>query len=154
MNMRIGMIGLCLVAGSIAATAAEPAAVRLGGVTLNVSDLDKATDFYKLIGVSVQDRRGEAPKRTQYLIMNVTKGDYSQGGIVLREEKEAPIDRKGNAYRHVIFIVPDAKAICQKLAEAKMPCEREPVVQGPSKTIAAFASDPDGHTVEFLQLTK
>ena len=155
MNMRNFLIGFSITAGAFAASAAEPQSdTRLAGITFNVSDLDKATDYYKMIGLSVQDRRGNAPTRTQYMVLNVTKGDYSQPGLVLREEKSEPIDAKTNAYRHVIFIVKDAKAICQTLAAAKMPCDREPMSQGPSNTIAAFARDPDGHVVEFLQLTK
>ena len=101
MYMRSVLIGLCMVAGSLAVTAGEPKS---------------------------------------------SAGPARMGGIA--------IDAKTNAYVHVIFIVNDAKAVCQRLAEAKMPCDREPVSQGPSNTIAAFARDPDGHAVEFLQLTK
>ena len=151
MNKLIALIGLSIFARSFAASAADQAApvARLGGISINVSDLDKATAYYKLVGLIVDDRRGEAPKRTQYMNIDVGKTTFKYPGLVLRETKDPIV--LGNAYNVIILLTADPAAICKKLADAKMPCTREATPEGPSKVIAAFAKDPDGHVVEFLQ---
>jgi hypothetical protein len=152
MKTLTALIALGIATGSFAAAAAEkPVAIRLEGISLNASDLAKTTAFYKMIGLEEGDLRGEAGKRTQYMNMNVTKNQFDKPGLVLRETKD-PITL-GNATNVLIFVVADAKGVCQKLADAKMPCDREPKVEGPNKSMAGFTKDPDGRTVEFLQLT-
>ena len=54
----------------------------------------------------------------------------------------------------IILLSDDPVAICKRLADAKMPCTREAGPEGPSKIVAGFAKDPDGHVVEFLQPKK
>ena len=156
MNIRIAVIGLIIMALTFAAPAedlnssAVPA--RLGGISINVSDLDRATAYYKMIGLVAEDRHGEAPKRTQYMNINATKATFNYGGLVLHEDKSTTPYTAGDPNSLSIFLVADAKAVCQRLADAKMPCDREPRAEGPTKVIAARAHDPDGRSVEFIQL--
>jgi hypothetical protein len=151
MNKFIALIALSICAGSFAAAAADQAAptARLGGISINVSDLDKATAYYKLVGLVVDERRGQAPKRTQYMNIDVGTTTFKNPGLVLRETTDA-LDL-GNAYNVIILLTSDPAAVCKKLADANMPCTREAGAEGPSKIITAFAKDPDGHVVEFLQ---
>ena len=153
MNKFIALIGLSIFAGSLSAMAADAGSgaptARLGGISINVSDLDKATAYYKLAGLLVDERRGEAPKRTQYMNIEVKNSTFRYPGLVLRETTEAL--NLGNAYNVIILLTSDPAAVCKRLADAKMPCTREGGAEGPSKIITAFAKDPDGHVVEFLQ---
>ena len=149
MNKLIALIGLGILAGSCAAAAAEAPTARVGGISINVSDLDKATAYYKLVGLVADERRGQAPKRQQYMNIDVGTTTFKYPGLVLRETTDALT--LGNAYNVIILLTSDPAAICKKLADAKMPCTREAGAEGPSKIITAFAKDPDGHVVEFLQ---
>ena len=151
MNKRTALTTIGIVAATFSASAADQAAptARVGGVSINVSDLDKATDFYKLVGLVADERRGQASKRQQYMNIDVGTTTFKYPGLVLRETQD-PLTL-GNAYNVIILLTADPAAICKKLADAKMPCTREAGAEGPSKIITAFAKDPDGHVVEFLQ---
>ena len=102
-----------------------------------------------MVGLVADERRGQAPKRTQYMNIDVGTTTFKYPGLVLRETTE-PMS-PGNAYNVIILLSNDPAAICKKLGDAKMPCTREAGAEGPSKIVTAFAKDPDGHVVEFLQ---
>ncbi len=85
MKKVVALIGLgiaTVASASAADTQSAAAPTRLGGVSITVSDLDKATAFYKMIGLLEEQRRGEAPKRQQYMNNDASKSTFENPGLV------------------------------------------------------------------------
>lgn len=152
-RLAIG-IGMGLVVAGAAAMAAEavkpnPDRSLLGIIIYNTTDFDKATAYYTMLGFQEYERRGEKPNRVAQFNFSGSKGTFV-GGISLHEAA-GPLTM-GNAYVRTSFVVKDVRAVCNRLAEAKMPCTSEPrVVAGDDNAVIAMAKDPDGRIVELIQ---
>jgi lactoylglutathione lyase len=118
---------------------------------LRVGDLDKSIDFY-----------------TRILGMKLLRSkDYPDGKFTLAfvgydtEDKAAVLELTynwdtdkydlGNAYGHIAIEVEDAYQTCEavKANGGKVVREAGPMKHG--STVIAFAQDPDGYRIEFIQ---
>jgi catechol-2,3-dioxygenase len=156
-------IGVCaglLVAGAAMATdypARDPNRSVLGKNSLRAADVDKTAEFYHLIGMQEiyrqkSERFAAMRDPHSYVVAfnyNARLGNYREGLAIMQAWEPIVL---GNAYIHMSIVVKDTRAVCQRLAEHKMPCERGPDVNAADgNAINAFVKDPDGRMVQLTQ---
>jgi lactoylglutathione lyase len=128
---------------------------RLLHTMIRVKDLDKSLDFYtRLMGMNVLRKR------------DVPAGKYSLAFVGYGEERDNAVIEltynwgkddgyeMGTAFGHLAIGVPDAYAVCERLAAegVKIPRPAGPVQHG--TTVIAFVEDPDGYKIELIQTAK
>lgn len=108
-------------------------------VSLNVSDLDRSTAFYRdVLGLSVLPRP-EMPVQGVWL----DAGNDQQVHLILAD---VPDDRG----QHVAFRVDDLDGVIGSFRELGLTISR-PFPVADTGIRQAFASDPDGNRLEFTQ---
>lgn len=125
---------------------------RMLHTMIRVKDLDRSLDFYtRLMGMKVLRKR------------DVPAGKYSLAFVGYGEERSNAVieltynwDQKdgyelGTGFGHLAIGVPDAYAVCDRLAAAGVKITRPagPVQHG--TTVIAFVEDPDGYKIELIQ---
>lgn len=128
---------------------------RMLHTMIRVKDLDKSLDFYtRLMGMKVLRKR------------DVPAGKYSLAFVGYGEERDNAVIEltynwgkddgyeMGTAFGHLAIGVPDAYAVCERLAAegVKIPRPAGPVQHG--TTVIAFVEDPDGYKIELIQTAK
>jgi lactoylglutathione lyase len=118
---------------------------------LRVGDLDRSVSFYtEVLGMKLL-RKTERPEQKYSLAF--VGYDTEERSAVLELTYNYGVDRYelGTAFGHVAIEVPDVKNICDKVKGRNGKVTREP---GPVKggtTVIAFAEDPDGYKIEFIE---
>ncbi len=123
------------------------AAENLGAVGIGVSDLARSEDFYtRVLGMKVQQRI-DLPH-----IKEIVVAHEGRTAVVLMHWLDgSPRSYNGNAVK-LVFFVPDAKALIEKIREAGLPIQREAEVMPEfNNMIIGLAEDPDGYVIELLQ---
>lgn len=123
------------------------AAENLGAVGIGVSDLARSEDFYtRVLGMKVQQRI-DLPH-----IKEIVVAHEGRTAVVLMHWLDgSPRNYNGNAVK-LVFFVPDAKALIQKIREAGLPIQRQAEVMPEfNNMIIGLAEDPDGYVIELLQ---
>ena len=119
--------------------------MRLLHTMLRVGNLEKSLDFYQnVLGMTL-----------------LRKKDYPEGRFTLAfvgygaESEHTVIELTHNwdtaAYGHIAIEVDDACAACERVKAkgGKVVREAGPMKHG--STVIAFAEDPDGYKIEFIQ---
>jgi lactoylglutathione lyase len=123
------------------------AAENLGAVGIGVSDLARSEDFYtRVLGMNVQQRI-DLPH-----IKEIVVAHEGRTAVVLMHWLDgSPRNYNGSAVK-LVFFVPDAKALIQKIREAGLPIQREAEVMAEFNNMTiGLAEDPDGYVIELLQ---
>ena len=113
-------------------------------VALQVSDLEKAEDFYsRIVGLNKVDRQLAFPG-TWYQIGNF------QLHLIVSDWAANPVrEAKWGRHPHITFAIDDLNQVKLDLAEQKMPFQ-----MSSSGRAALFVKDPDGNTIELLQIER
>jgi lactoylglutathione lyase len=134
------------------AGANDASGYRMLHTMIRVKDLDKSLDFYtRLMGMKVLRKR------------DVPAGKYSLAFVGYGEERSNAVIEltynwgkdegyeMGTGFGHLAIGVPDAYAVCDRLAKegVKIPRPAGPVQHG--TTVIAFVEDPDGYKIELIQ---
>lgn len=134
---------------------ADASGYRMLHTMLRVKNLDRSLDFYtRLMGMKVLRKR------------DVPGGKYSLAFVGYGEERDNAVIELtynwgkddgydlGTAFGHLAIGVPDAYAVCERLAAegVKIPRPAGPVQHG--TTVIAFVEDPDGYKIELIQTGK
>lgn len=136
-------------AGADSSPAGQVSAPQLGSAGLGVSDLDKATTFYRdILGMAV-DKQVERDDRTETVLRfaGTTKGS----SVTLMHYTDGSEHNYANASAKVVFYVPDVNALVTKERDAGSKIILEPT-QFAGATVSQ-ALDPDGYTVEIIEQT-
>lgn len=136
-------------------SAADASGYRMLHTMIRVRDLDRSLDFYtRLMGMQVLRKRDVPGGR--YSLAFVGYGDERSNAVI---ELTYNWDQKdayelGSGFGHLAIGVPDAYAVCERLAAAgaKIPRPAGPVQHG--TTVIAFVEDPDGYKIELIQTGK
>ena len=125
--------------------------MRILHTMLRVGDLQRSIDFYtKVMGMEVL-RTTDRPEQ-KYTLAFVGYGDESRGAVLeLTYNYGVGAYEIGEGFGHVAIEVPDVKKTCDKVRGQGGKVTREP---GPVKggtTVIAFAEDPDGYKIEFIE---
>lgn len=131
----------------------DGAEFRLLHAMLRVSDMERSLDFYtRLLGMRLLERRDH--KKNQFTQAYLGYGE-GFGGMTLelvfnwsREEPYAP----GESFGHLAVAVTGITRLCDRLAAEGVTMPRPPRSQRHGASIVAFVQDPDGHSIELVQL--
>ncbi|KPQ33748.1 MAG: putative dioxygenase of extradiol dioxygenase family [Phormidesmis priestleyi Ana] len=112
-------------------------------VALQVSDLDKAEQFYtEILGLTKGERNLTFPG-TWYQI-----GDFQLHLIVSEWAKNPAREDKWGRHPHITFAIHDLNAVKQALSARAVPFQ-----MSSSGRAALFVKDPDGNVVELLEIS-
>ncbi|HTT40323.1 MAG TPA: lactoylglutathione lyase [Burkholderiales bacterium] len=125
--------------------------MRILHTMLRVGDLQRALDFYiGVLGMKLL-RRKDYPEG-RFTLAFVGYGEESEGAVLeLTQNWDTKSYELGNGYGHVAIEVEDAYRACEEVKKRGGRVTRE---AGPMKhgtTVIAFAEDPDGYKIEFIQ---
>jgi lactoylglutathione lyase len=131
---------------------AEASGYRMLHTMIRVKDLDKSLDFYtRLMGMKVLRKR-DVPAG-KYSLAFVGYGEERSNAVIELTYNWGKDDgyEMGTAFGHLAIGVPDAYAVCERLAAegVKIPRPAGPVQHG--TTVIAFVEDPDGYKIELIQ---
>lgn len=120
---------------------------NLAAVGIGVSDMGRSEDFYtRVLGMQVQQRI-ELPHLREVIV-----GYEGRTSVVLMHW----LDESNPNYRNnpvkLVFFVPDAKGLMERIRADGLPVGREAEVMPEfNNMIIGLAEDPDGYVVELLQ---
>ena len=125
--------------------------MRILHTMLRVGNLEKSLEFYtKVLGMRLL-RRKDYPEG-KFTLAFVGYGDESSEAVIeLTHNWDTDAYDLGNGFGHVAIEVEDAYKACEMVKELGGRVVRE---AGPMKhgtTVIAFAEDPDGYKIEFIQ---
>lgn len=124
------------------AAAADPQIVRVAGVGLRVSDLERSKQFYtEVLGLKVAAKvpaQGEAHEYLLGLTGNVREDTL----IVIRKGEVVP---GATGFGNVTLVVTNGRSMAERAVAAGYTTTR-PIVDGTN-----FVRDPDGYVIELYQ---
>jgi len=118
---------------------------------LRVGDLKRSIDFYtKVLGMKVLRQKDYPDGR--FTLAFVGYGDEDKEAVLeLTHNWDTAKYELGNGYGHIAIEVDDAHKSSEEVKKRGGKVTRE---AGPMKhgtTVIAFAEDPDGYKIEFIQ---
>lgn len=131
---------------------ADAAGCRMLHTMIRVKDLDKSLDFYtRLMGMQVLRRR-DVPAG-KYSLAFVGYGDERSNAVIELTYNWGKDEgyELGTGFGHLAVGVPDAYAVCERLAQAGVKIPRPPGPVQHGTTVIAFVEDPDGYKIELIQ---
>jgi lactoylglutathione lyase len=120
---------------------------NLAAVGIGVSDMARSEDFYtRVLGMQVQQRI-DLPHMKEVIV-----GYEGRTSVVLMNWVDGSSPNYRNNPVKLVFFVPDAKALMERVRAEGLPISREAeLVPEFNNMIIGLAEDPDGYVVEFLQ---
>lgn len=129
------------------AQATDAPAPSLMSVKIGVADFQKATDFYvKYFGMKKGMKYNEAEQGLDW----PTPGQGSN--VILVNDPSGKIIKLAPGGGWLMLKVPDAKKIAKAMTDAGEKGVGEPLEIKQYQTVVVTAHDPDGNTVEMLQV--
>jgi len=145
--MRRGLLAAALTLAAAVASAQPPPLaddtrpLRVSGVGLTVSDLERSKAFYtEVLGLKVDARVPAQGKVVEYLL-GMTGDTRADTLIVLRQGEVKP-DAK--AFGRLVLVVPNGRRMAERIAAAGYPVAK---IQDGTNIV----SDPDGYRIELYQ---
>jgi lactoylglutathione lyase len=125
--------------------------MRILHTMIRVGDLDRSIRFYtEVLGMKVIRRKDYPDGR--FTLAFVGYGDESKEAVIeLTHNWDTKSYDLGNGFGHIAIAVADAYKACEEVKRLGGKVTRE---AGPMKfgsTVIAFAQDPDGYKIEFIQ---
>ena len=125
--------------------------MRLLHTMLRVGDLPRSIEFYTgVLGMKLLRQKDYPDGR--FTLAFVGYGDESDHCVIeLTHNWDTKSYDLGNGFGHLAVAVPDAYKACEavKAKGGKVTREAGPMKHG--TTVIAFAEDPDGYKIEFIQ---
>jgi len=144
------MLAVCLGALTVAAqTSPAPVAalpdeikpIRVSGLGIRVSDLERSKQFYtQVLGLKVAAKVPAQGEPREYLL-GMT-GDVRADTLIVIRQGE--IKAGATEFGNIVIVVPDGRKMAERVAAAGYPPAR--IVDGTN-----FVKDPDGYTIELYQ---
>lgn len=118
---------------------------------LRVTDLERSLHFYKqALGMRLLRRR-EYPEGRFTLAFVGFDDEQKTAVLELTHNWDTSHYEMGNAFGHIALETSDIKAACQAVTDAGGKITRPPGAMKHGSTVIAFAEDPDGYQIEFLE---
>lgn len=148
------LLSCCLVAAPLA-LAQTPSAlpvladdekpIRVSGLGLTVSDLERSMKFYtEVLGLQVDAKVPGADGKVVEYLLGMTGNVRADTLVVLRQGEVVPGATK---FGRVVVVVPSGRKMAERLAAAGYPPAK--VVDGTN-----LVQDPDGYMIELYQRPK
>ena len=128
-------------APSIGAMPDEVKPIRVAGLGIRVSDLERSKRFYtEVLGLKVDARVPAQGQPVEYLL-GMTGDVRADTLIVIRKGEIKP---GATEFGNITIVVPNGRKMAERVAAAGYPPAR--IVDGTN-----FVKDPDGYTIELYQ---
>jgi catechol 2,3-dioxygenase-like lactoylglutathione lyase family enzyme len=115
--------------------------IRVAGLGIRVSDLERSKKFYtEVLGLKVDARVPAQGEPVEYLLG--MSGDVRADTLIVIRKGE--IKPGATEFGSITIVVPNARKMAERIAAAGYPPAR--IVNGTN-----FVKDPDGYTVELYQ---
>ena len=115
--------------------------IRVAGLGIRVSDLERSKKFYtEILGLKVDARVPAQGEPVEYLL-GLT-GELRQDTLIVIRKGE--IKPGATEFGSITIVVPDGRKMAERVAAAGYPPAR--IVDGTN-----FVKDPDGYTIELYQ---
>lgn len=126
---------------------------RLLHTMIRVGDLERSIDFYtRLLGMTLL-RRKDYPEG-RFTLAFVGYGSEAEHSVIeLTHNWDTASYELGSGFGHIAIGVADIYATCEALAREGVKIPRPPGPMKHGSTVIAFAEDPDGYRIEFIQAT-
>ena len=125
--------------------------MRILHTMLRVGDLERSVKFYtEVLGMKLL-RTTDRPEQKYSLAFVGYDGEDKSAVLELTYNYGVETYELGSAFGHIAIEVPDAKKACDAVRAKGGTVSRE---AGPVKggtTVIAFAQDPDGYKIEFIE---
>ena len=135
-------LAVLLSAAAVEALPADDAPIRVAGVGLRVSDLERSKKFYtEVLGLKIAARVPAQGEPREYLL-SVTGKVREDMLIVIRQGEVKP---GATEFGNVVLVVPNGRNAAERVVAAGYRTVRD-IVDGTN-----FVKDPDGYTIELYQ---
>lgn len=122
-------------------------AARYVHTCIRVRDVDRAVEFYELLGFEL---RGRLNFESAYNVYMGLPGDGDVLELTVNVGREQPYEL-GDGYNHMALVVEDLDALLAHLAEHGVRPERPPYAPGGRQEYRiCFVTDPDGYRIELI----
>jgi len=124
---------------------------RLAHTMIRVRDLEATLNFYcGILGMEVL-RRTDYPdgRFTNTFIGYGPEAEFPT--LELTHNWDTTSYDLGNGFGHIAIGAPDIVGACERVREYGGHVTREPGPMKHGTTVIAFAKDPDGYTIEFIE---
>jgi catechol 2,3-dioxygenase-like lactoylglutathione lyase family enzyme len=141
-----GIAGAGLFAFAVLAQAVPPLAddikpIRVSGLGIKVSDLERSKKFYtEVLGLKIDAKVPAQGEAVEYLL-GMTGDIRADTLIVIRKGEIKP---GATEFGSITIVVPSGRKMAERVAAAGYPPAR--IVDGTN-----FVKDPDGYTIELYQ---
>jgi lactoylglutathione lyase len=125
--------------------------MRILHTMLRVGDLERSLRFYTDVLRMQLLRRMDYPEGKFTLAFVGYEDEADSAVIELTHNWGVDKYELGTAYGHIAIAVEDAYATCDAVRQRGGKVTREPGPMKHGSTVIAFAEDPDGYRIEFIQ---
>ena len=128
--------------------------MRLLHTMIRVGNLERSIDFYtRLLGMRLLRQKDYPAGR--FTLAFVGYGEESDtAAIELTYNWDNDAYEAGNGFGHLAIGVEDIYAVCDRIRAAGGTISREPGPMKHGSTVIAFVLDPDGYTIELIEVEK
>jgi catechol 2,3-dioxygenase-like lactoylglutathione lyase family enzyme len=146
-SILAGITGAALFSSLVLAQAPPPLAddvkpIRVSGLGIRVSDLERSKNFYtEVLGLKVGARVPAQGEAVEYLL-GMTGDIRADTLIVIRKGEVKP---GATDFGTITIVVPSGRKMAERVVAAGYTTAR-PIVDGTN-----FVKDPDGYTIELYQ---
>ncbi len=126
-------------------------AMRVLHTMIRVGDLEKSIAFYtEALGMTLM-RRHDYPEGKFTLAFVGYDDEESNAVIELTHNWETSSYDLGNGFGHIALGTDDIVGACNRVRQYGGEVIREPGPMKHGTTVIAFAKDPDGYAIEFIE---
>jgi len=125
--------------------------MRVLHTMIRVGDLERSIAFYtEALGMTLM-RRHDYPEG-RFTLAFVGYGDEQTSAVIeLTHNWDTESYDLGNGFGHIAIGTDDIVGACDRVREYGGEVTREPGPMKPGTTVIAFARDPDGYVIEFIE---
>ena len=119
---------------------------------IRVVDLDKSIKFYVEV-LGMQELRRKDYPEGKFTLAFVGYGNEKENAVIeLTHNWDTKQYELGNAFGHIAIAVDDIHQICSDIKAKGGQVTREPGPVKGGKTVIAFVRDPDGYSIELIEM--
>lgn len=135
-------LAVLLIAAAVETAPADDAPIRVAGIGLRVSDLERSKKFYiEVLGLKIAARVPAQGEPREYLL-SVTGKVREDTLVVIRQGEVKP---GATEFGNVVLVVPNGRKAAERVVAAGYRTTRD-IVDGTN-----FVKDPDGYTIELYE---
>ena len=125
--------------------------MRILHTMIRVGDLDKSIAFYtEALGMTLMRQR-DYPEG-KFTLAFLGYGDEASTAVIeLTHNWDTASYDLGNGFGHIAIGTEDIVGACERIREYGGEVTREPGSMKHGTTVIAFAKDPDGYVIEFIE---